>query len=322
VRDGRAKRYQLQLVQRDADFCVFVVIVVWRKKLRRPSGDLKALDKLGIDLVTSSATIDLAPPPVDLVPPEDFKDLNKMGSPTIHLSSLSIDSVDKVVWEPTKALNQLDGATGDFIMEDNSDDVPPSLNSPSSTGSHTPPPLYSPLLFRQLHTVPKKTNNDERQGNDVMGVQDRGADADGVMAGGGGFEIQDDHRDLTPFPDAGDLLNASFFLEPEVSPVHSSALDSVVGVYAEGSVMHVGDADVTVALVDTDDRPTDAEMLVDLDCLEDVVEGFFAVVLSPSPVSVDQVTLGMEVQVPEVEVMIDPEVVAFLTAQEKAKLST
>ena len=68
-----------------------------------------------------------------------------------------------------------------------------------------------------------------------MGVQGGGADADGVMAGGGGFGIQDDHRELTPFPDAGDLLNASFFLEPEVLPVHSSALDSVVGVYAVGA---------------------------------------------------------------------------------------
>ena len=86
--------------------------------------------------------------------------------------------------------------------------------------------------------------------------------------------------------------------------------------------MHVGDADGTVAMVDTDDQAADAEMSVDLGGLEDVVEGFFAVALSPSPVSVDQVTLGMEVQVPEVEVMIDPEVVAFLTAQEKAKLTT
>jgi len=69
-----AKRYQLQLVQRDADVCAVAVIAAWWKKLRRPSGDLKALDKLGIDL---------APPPVDSVPPEDFKDLDKMGSPTI-----------------------------------------------------------------------------------------------------------------------------------------------------------------------------------------------------------------------------------------------
>ena len=112
-------------------------------------------------------------------------------------------------------------------MEDDSDDAPPSLHSPSSTGSSTPPPLCSPLSFRQLRTVPKKTNNDERQGNDTMGVQGGGADADGVMAGGGGFGIQDDHRELTTFPDAGDLLNASFFLEPEVLPVHSSAEEYV-----------------------------------------------------------------------------------------------
>ena len=55
-------------------------------------------------------------------------------------------------------------------------------------------------------------NNDERQGNGSSGG---GAD-DEVMAGGGGFGIQDDHRELTPFPD---LLNASFFLEPGVSPL-------------------------------------------------------------------------------------------------------
>ena len=77
------------------------------------------------------------------------------------------------------------------------------------------------------------------------------------MAGGGGFGIQDDHRDLTPFPDAGDLLNASF------SPVHFLALHSVVGDYAEDSVMHVGDAGGTVAMVNTDDRTADAEMMVD-----------------------------------------------------------
>jgi len=107
-----------------------------------------------------------------------------------------------------KALNQLDGAEGDFIMEDDSDDAPSSHNSPSSTGSRTPPPLCSPLSIHQLRTVSKKISNDERQGNDAMGVQGGGADADGVMAGGGGFGIQDDHRELTPFPDAGDLLNA------------------------------------------------------------------------------------------------------------------
>jgi len=185
-------------------------------------------------------------------PPQDFKDLDKMGAPTIDLAPLPINLVDKVVWEPMKALNQLDGAAGDFIMEDNSKDTPPSHNSPSSTGSRTPPPLRSPLLIHQLHTVPKKISNDERQGNNAMGVQGGGADADGVTAGGGGFSIQNDHCELTPFPDAGDLLNVSFFLEPRVSPVHSLALDTVVGVYVEDSVMHVGDADGTVATVDTD----------------------------------------------------------------------
>jgi len=116
-----------------------------------------------------------------------------------------------------------------------------------------------------------------------MGVQGGGADADGVMAGGGGFGIQDDHRELTPFSNAGDLLNASFFLEPEVSPVHSSALDSVDGVHAEDSVMHVGDTDGTVAMVDMADRAADAEMMVDLGGLEDVVEGFFATVSTSLP---------------------------------------
>jgi len=116
-----------------------------------------------------------------------------------------------------------------------------------------------------------------------MGVQGGGADADGVMAGGGGFGIQDDHREFTPFSDAGDLLNAYFFLEPEVSPVHSLALDSIDGVHAEDSVMHVGDTDDTVAMVDTDDRDADAEMMVNLGGLADVVEGFFAPASAPSP---------------------------------------
>ena len=78
-----ATRCQLQLVQREADVCAVAVIAAWWKKLRRPSGDLKALEKLGMDLATSSAAIDLALPPVDSVPPQDFKDLDKMGSPTI-----------------------------------------------------------------------------------------------------------------------------------------------------------------------------------------------------------------------------------------------
>jgi len=62
-------------------------------------------------------------------------------------------------------------------------------------------------------------------------------------------------------------------------------------------------------------------MMVDLGGLEDVVEGFFAAVSAPSTVSLDQVTLGLEVQVPEEEAMVGPGVVAFLAAQEKAKLT-
>jgi len=57
-----AKYYQLQQVPRDADACSVVVIVAWWTKLRRTSGDLKDLDKLGIDLVTWLAGIALAPP--------------------------------------------------------------------------------------------------------------------------------------------------------------------------------------------------------------------------------------------------------------------
>jgi len=110
-------------------------------------------------------------------------------------------------------------------------------------------------------------------------------------------------------------------LTPGVSPVHSLALDTVVGVYAEDSVMHVGDADGIVVMVDTDDRDADAEMMVDLGGLEDIVEGFFAAALAPSPLSLDQFTSGMEVQVPEEGAMVGPGVVASLAAQEKAKLT-
>jgi len=73
--------------------------------------------------------------------PVEFKDLDKMGAATIDLAHSPIDPVDKVGWERMKALNQLDRAMGDFIMEDDSNDAPTSHNSPSSTGSRTPPPL-------------------------------------------------------------------------------------------------------------------------------------------------------------------------------------
>jgi len=52
---------------RDADAGAVVVIAAWRTKLRRTSGDLKDLDKVGIDLETSLAAITLAPLPVDSV---------------------------------------------------------------------------------------------------------------------------------------------------------------------------------------------------------------------------------------------------------------
>ena len=103
--------------------------------------------------------------------------------------------------------------------------------------------------------------------------------------------------------------------------MHSTALDTVVGVYADDSVMHVGDADGTVATVNTDDRAADEEMMVDLGGLEDIVEGFFADASAPSPLSLDQVSLGMEVQVPEEEATVSPGGVVSLTAQEKAKLT-
>ena len=61
--------------------------------------------------------------------------------------------------------------------------------------------------------------------------------------------------------------------------------------------------------------------MLDLGGLEDVVEGFFADASAPSTLSLDQVTLGMEVQVPEEETVVGPGVVASLAAQEKAKLT-
>ena len=81
-----AKYYQLQRVPRDADACAVVVIAAWWTKLRRTSGDLKDLDKVGINLETSLATITLAPLPVDSVvtvlraPMETLNSPSKAGS--------------------------------------------------------------------------------------------------------------------------------------------------------------------------------------------------------------------------------------------------
>jgi len=62
-----SKYYHLQQVPRDANACVVAVIAAWWTQLRRTSGDLRDLDKLGIDLETSLAAITLAPSPVNLV---------------------------------------------------------------------------------------------------------------------------------------------------------------------------------------------------------------------------------------------------------------
>jgi len=58
---------KLQQVLSDADACAVAVITAWYRKLWRTSGDLKDLDKLGIDIETSLAVIALASPPFDSV---------------------------------------------------------------------------------------------------------------------------------------------------------------------------------------------------------------------------------------------------------------
>jgi len=79
--------------------------------------------------------------------PVEFKDLDKLGAATIDLAHPPIDPVDKVVWDPMKALNQLDGATGDFIMEDNSDDATPLPQlSQQYWLSHPSPIVFSPFV--------------------------------------------------------------------------------------------------------------------------------------------------------------------------------
>jgi len=167
--------YMLQLVRRDevaAASYAGAVIVAWWKKLRRPLEDLKDLDKMG------TAAIDLALSPHDLWhlawwkklwrPLEDLKDLDKLGTAAIDLSPPPVDLVDQVIWEPMEALNQLDGAAGDFILEADPAYVPLSPNSPSYTGSRKPPPLRSPPSIHHLRIVYKTTTNDEGQGNDTM----------------------------------------------------------------------------------------------------------------------------------------------------------
>jgi len=158
-----AKYYQLQQVPRDADACAVAVIAAWRTKLRRTSGDLNDLDKLGIDLETSIAAIALATPPVDLVV--------------------------TFILAPMDALNQLDAAV-DFIFA-------LSPTSPRKAGSHNPPPPLSPLLI-QLRTVFKMTTYGERLVDDAMGVQGSRARLAGMLAGGVWFRVVGTHGGPQP----------------------------------------------------------------------------------------------------------------------------
>ena len=107
-----------------------------------------------------------------------------------------------------EALNQLDGAAGDFFLEADPADVPLSPNSPSNTGCRKPPPLLSPPSIRQLRVVYKTTTDDEGQGNDTTGVQGERADAEGLLADGGGFGNQVEQLELTPDPDVVYLLSS------------------------------------------------------------------------------------------------------------------
>jgi len=104
----------------------------------------------------------------------------------------------------------------------------------------------------------------------------------------GDFGDQDDQRELTPDPDVGDLLNASFFLESGGSQVQLLA--------------------------------TNEEMMVDVGGCEAVVESFLADASAPLPLLLDQDALGVEVQVSEETAKDGSEMVESLSAQEAVKL--
>ena len=219
-----------------------------------------------------------------------------------------------------EALNQLDGAAGDFFLEADPADVPLSPNSPSNTGCRKPPPLLSPPSIRQLRVVYKTTTDDEGRGNDTTRVQGERADADGVQEGGGGFCIQVDHSEHTLVPDTGDLWNVSCSMEPGVSQAQSPSLVSNLGCNLVNSVMEVGDAGGPLATVDLGDGVAVEGMPEDMGGFEAVTAGFFVQAPSPSSLVPDQDALGVEVQVPEEEAMDSSGVVESLAAQEEAKL--
>ena len=106
--------------------------------------------------------------------------ISKSDMATIDIEPPPVDLVFKVVRESMEALNQLDGAAGDFIL-------PLSPTSSSNAGSRNPPPPLSTLLIHQLRTVPKMTADEERMGDDAMDVQGGQASLAGVLAGGVGF---------------------------------------------------------------------------------------------------------------------------------------
>jgi len=85
-----------------------------------------------------------------LLLPEEFKDLDKMGAAVIDHAPPPVSPVNKIVWEPMEALTQLNGATDDSVLEEDSANAPLSPNSPSNAGSRNPPPPRSPLLIHQL----------------------------------------------------------------------------------------------------------------------------------------------------------------------------
>ena len=293
--------YELQLVRRGevaaAAYVCPVIVACW-KKLRRPLEDLKDLDKM------STAAIDLAPFPDDLWhaawwkrlrrPLEDLEDLDKLGIASIHLSPPPVDAVDKVVREPLKALNQLDKAADDFILEADPADVPFSPNSPSTTGCHKLPPLRFPPSIQQLRIVYNTTTNNEGQGNNKMGVQGERADADGVQEGGGGFGIQVDLASIHLF--LTKVISGMCRVPWNQGQVQSLSLVSDFGCVTVEFDMEVGDTSSSLTTVDLGDGVAVQGMLEDVGDFEAVAAGFFVQAPSPSSLVSDQDALGVEVQ--------------------------
>jgi len=149
-------------------------------------------------------------------------------------------------------------------------------------------------LRRSPEEFSKTTTDDECLGNDAMGVHGERADAEGVLAGGGGFGNQVDQLELKPVLDVEDLLNASFFLDPGVSQVQSLSPDTDVGAFTDDSIMEAGDADTA----DPGDRAADEGMLVHVGGSEAVTEGFYADVSAPLPLLLDQNALGWRCRCP------------------------